>query len=344
MSVNTLGVSDFDRRRPLAGRRRLRAAGRATVAATLAMFGVAAPIAGAGAQLGSAGALATAGRTEPAIEPVVSTEWLQRELGRPDLVILQLGGAEEFAKGHVPGAVFLDYNREVIAPAIDGGLRVELPTGDALQAMLRTKGVTTSSRVVIVFDQPSTFVRAGRTFFTLEWAGLAGRVAVLDGGYPKWAREARYVATGAGKRVAPATNLTLVPETARRATADDLVATIGKTGIRIVDARDTVFYQDLRDNQMPRGGHIASAVNLSFSTVTNADGTLRSHEELTSLVGAAGIGADESLTTYCHIGVQASWIYLALRVLGRDVRMYDGSFDEWSRDGSLPIEGAKPRP
>lgn len=300
--------------------------------------------------LGAAAAGAQAGATpsgSPAIDPLVSTEWLQRELGRPDLVILQLGTAEEFAKGHVPGSVALDYNREVVAPATTGGLRVELPSGDALQAMLRAKGVTATSRIVIVFDQPASFVRAGRAFFTFEWAGLAGRVAVLDGGYPKWTREARYVATGAGKPVATASGaslaLTLAPETARRATKDDVVATIGRTGMRIVDARDTVFYQDLRDNQMPRGGHIASAVNLPFSTVTNADGTLRSRDELAALVSAAGIGADESLVSYCHIGVQGSWMYLAMRVLGRDVRMYDGSFDEWSRDASLPVEGAKPR-
>ena len=295
-------------------------------------------VAPAGAQSGAAPSVS------PAIEPLVSTDWLQRELGRPDLVILQLGTAEEFAKGHVPGAVALDYNRDVVAPVATGGLRVELPSSDALQAMLRAKGVTAASRIVIVFDQPASFVRAGRTFFTFEWAGLAGRVAVLDGGYAKWAREARYVATGAGKRIASVASLTLSPETARRATKDDVVATIGRTGMRIVDARDTVFYQDLRDNQMPRGGHIASAVNLPFSTVTNADGTLRSRDELAGLVSAAGIGVDESLVSYCHIGVQGSWMYLALRVLGRDVRMYDGSFDEWSRDASLPVEGAKARP
>ena len=289
------------------------------------------------------GAGATA-RSGPAIEPIVSTEWLQREIGRPDLVILQFGTAEEFAKGHLPGAVAVDYGRQLIAPATEGALRVELPTVEMLQSVLRAKGVTATSRVVIVFDQPTTFVRAGRAFFTLEWAGLAGRVAVLDGGYPKWAREARYVATGAGRRVAPSTGLVLAPEMARRATTADVVAAIGKAGMRIVDARDTVFYQDLRDNQMPRGGHIASAVNLPFSTVTNADGTLRPRAELEALVRSAGIGADEALVSYCHLGVQASWMYLALRVLGRDVRMYDGSFDEWSRNASLPIEGAKPRP
>ena len=286
-----------------------------------------------------------------AVAPLVSTEWLQSEIARPDLVILQLSTTEEFAKSHIPGAVALDFAREIVAPPVEGGLRTELPAADALQQALRAKGITATSRVVVVFDQPSAFTRAGRTFFTLEWAGLSGRVAVLDGGLPKWKREGRYVASGSGRALsaiagatASAAALTLSPDTRRRATREDVLAMVGRSGMRIVDARDTVFYQDLRDNQMPRGGHIASAVNLPFSSVTNADGTLRARAELESLVTAAGIGADESLVSYCHIGMQASWMYLTLRVLGRDVRMFDGSFDEWSRDASLPVEGARARP
>jgi len=296
-------------------------------------------------------AQAAAAPAAPAITPLVTTEWLQAELARPDLVILQLSTAEEFVKAHIPGAVGADFAREFVAPAVEGGLRTELPTADDLQRVLRAKGVTATSRVVVVFDQPNAFTRAGRTFFTLEWGGLAGRVAVLDGGLPKWVREGRPTATGAGK--APvASSLVLTPEMRRRATKDDVRAAVAgartregsRAGTRIVDARDTVFYQDLRDNGMPRGGHVATAVNLPFSVVTNADGTLRSREELAQLVAGAGIAADEPLVSYCHIGMQASWMYFALRVLGRDVRMFDGSFDEWSRDPSLPVEGARPRP
>ena len=136
----------------------------------------------------------------------------------------------------------------------------------------------------------------------------------------------------------------MVPKVTVTTTKSDVVAMIGQTGMRIVDARDAVFYHDERDNQMPRGGHIASAVSLPFSTVTNADGTLRSRAELEALVRTAGIQPDETVTAYCHIGVQASWMYFAMRVLGRDVRVYDGSFDEWSRDAGLPVEGARARP
>ena len=258
-------------------------------------------------------------------------------------MILQLSAADEFVKAHIPGAVRVDLAAELVAPPTEGGLRTEQPAVDALERALRAKGVTATSRVVVVFDQANTFTRAGRAFFTLEWGGLTGRVAVLDGGLPKWIREGRATASGAG-RAPLASTLVLSPEIQRRATRDDVSAAVGRAGIRIVDARDTVFYQDLRDNGMPRGGHIASAVNLPYSVVTNADGTLRSREELAQIVAAAGIGADERLVSYCHIGNQASWMYFTLRVLGRDVRMFDGSFDEWSRDASLPVEGARPRP
>lgn len=291
---------------------------------------------GLGAQSPSASAV-------PSIAPLVTTEWLQAELARPDLVIVQLSAKDEFARGHIPGAVGADFMAEFVAPAVEGGLRTELPEAAALQQVLRAKGVTETSRIVVVFDQPTTFTRAGRTFFTLEWAGLAGRVAVLDGGLPKWVREGRPTAQGAGRTPAPST-IVLRPETQRRATRDDVRAAVGRAGIRIVDARDTVFYQDLRDNGMPRGGHIASAVNLPYNSVLTADGTMRPHEELARLVADAGIGANDELVSYCHIGMQASWMYFALRVLGRDVRMFDGSFDEWSRDPALPIEGARPRP
>jgi thiosulfate/3-mercaptopyruvate sulfurtransferase len=278
----------------------------------------------------------------PAIPPAVTTEWLAAEMARPGLVVLQLSSAESFAAAHIPGSVILDFAGEIVAPPTEGGLRTELPAAEALQRTLRAKGVSDDSRLVVVFDQPNAFTRASRAFFTLEWAGLAGRVAVLDGGLPKWRREGRAVATGTGRIVRPG-GVTLDPQPARRATVADVLAAIADPDARILDARDSVFYRDTRSNGMPRGGHIASAVSLPFSTVTANDGTLKPRAELEALVRGAGIGDDERVVSYCHIGMQASWMYFTLRVLGRDVRMFDGSFDEWSRDAGLPVEGERPR-
>ena len=278
----------------------------------------------------------------PAIPPAVTTEWLAAEMARPGLVVLQLSSADAFASAHIPGAVILDFAGEIVAPPVEGGLRTELPAAEALQRTLRAKGVHDDSRVVLVFDQPNAFTRASRAFFTLEWAGLAGRVAVLDGGLPQWQREGRAVAKGS-QRLARAGSVTLDPDPTRRATTADVLAAIADPGTQIVDARDSVFYLDTRPNGMPRGGHIASAVSLPFSAVTGSDGTLKPRAELEALVRGAGIGDGDRVVSYCHIGMQASWMYFALRVLGRDVRMFDGSFDEWSRDAGLSVEGAKPR-
>jgi thiosulfate/3-mercaptopyruvate sulfurtransferase len=270
------------------------------------------------------------------LPPVVSVDWLSAELSRPGLVVLQLGSDSSFRTAHVPGAQRLDFDGVVIAPPVEGGLRMELPAPERLEAGLRALGVREDSRIVLVFDVPQAFTRAGRTFFTLEWAGLRGRVAVLDGGLPAWRAVAKPLSTGPALRVA-AGDVTVRPNAAQVATRDSVQAAVGGRGRRLVDARAPEFYQNTRDNGMPRGGHIESAVNLPFNSATLPDGRFKPKAELEQLVAATGIEADDPLTTYCHIGLQASWMYLTLRYLGRDVTVYDGSFDEWSRDASLPV-------
>lgn len=276
--------------------------------------------------------------------PVVSVPWLGDWIGRPEVIVLQLGTAESFGRGHIPGAIRLDFEAEVIARGVEGGLRMELPEPATLEKALRAKGVKQDSKIVIVFDVPTNFARAGRTFFTLEWAGLRDRVAVLDGGYPAWQASGRYIATGPGKTLAVQGDVTLAPSAALLATKDSVRASVNGGGRRLVDARLAEFYNDERDNGMPRGGRIVGAVNLPFNTAVNANGMFKPRAELEQLVAAAGIGTADPLTTYCHIGLQASWMYLTLRVLGRDVTLYDGSFDEWSRDASLPVGGARAAP
>jgi thiosulfate/3-mercaptopyruvate sulfurtransferase len=277
------------------------------------------------------------------ISPVVTADWLAAELARPGLVVLQLGTDSSFRAGHVPSAQRLDFDSVIVAPPVQGGLRMELPDPAQLEARLRALGVSNDSRIVIVFDVPPAFTRAGRSFFTLEWAGLRDRVAVLDGGLPAWRASNHPVTRGAALRVS-AGDVRIAANAARLATRDSVSAAAAGRGRQLVDARAPEFYEDTRDNGMPRGGHIASAVNLPFNSATQADGRFKVRSELERLVAAAGIEPDDQLTTYCHIGLQASWMYLTLRYLGRDVTLYDGSFDEWSRDAALPIEGAKPRP
>lgn len=276
-----------------------------------------------------------------AMAPVVSADWLAAELARPGLVVLQLGSDSSFAAAHIPSARRLDFEGALVRPLVPGELRMELPEPERLEAALRALGLRSGDRVVLVFDRAEAFLQAGRAFYTLEWAGLAGRVAVLDGGLPAWVASRRHVATGPSRR-ADAGDVTLRPDASRRVARSEVEAAVANGGPKLVDARAAQVFSGERSAGLPRDGHIPSAVNLPFSVVTRADGTLRPRAELEALVADAGIAGGDNVVAYCNTGYQASWLYLTLRVLGREVRVYDGSMDEWTRVESLPVRKASP--
>lgn len=271
------------------------------------------------------------GAQSPAVPPVVSAEWLAGEVGRPDLVILQLGSDSSYRAAHIPGALRLDFERVIVAPQQAGGLRMELPTVSTLQEGLRALGVRDESRVVLVFDAQQRMLQAGRAFFTLEWAGLRGRVAVLDGGLPAWrAYAGRTVATGTG-RGATVGDVTLRPDASRLATRDSVRAAIGGDSRVLIDARGEDAFNPPELGGSENGGHIESAVSLPYTGLTGADGRFKPREEIERLLIATGVIPGERAVAYCNTGFQASWVYLALRHVGREVQLYDGSYEEWVR-------------
>lgn len=270
------------------------------------------------------------------LPPVVSAEWLATQSARPGVVVLHVGSDSSYRAAHVPGALRLDFEQVIVAPMPPGGLRMELPTAEALEANLRTLGVRDDSRIVLVFDAQPRMLQAGRAFFTLEWAGLRGRVAVLDGGLPAWrSSAARSVASGPGRRIV-AGDVTLAPDASRLASRDSVRAAVADGGRVLVDARTETFFTPPELGGGPNGGHIESAVSLPFTSVTDAAGMFKPREEIERLLIATGVIPGERTVAYCNTGFQASWIYLALRHIGRDVTLYDGSLDEWNRTSATP--------
>src|ERR1700730_16165275 len=107
----------------------------------------------------------------------------------------------------------------------------------------------------------------------------------------------------------------------------------------ILDARAQKFYTGGEAAQMPRGGHIPSAKNIPFSSlVEDPTNKFKSVAALRQLFSAAGVKQSDSVTTYCHIGQQASLLYFVARYLGYDAHLYDGSFEDWSRRLEMPVE------
>lgn len=271
------------------------------------------------------------------IDPVVSTEWLDKNLADQKLVIVDIRKVEEYQAGHVPGAVNVFYN--IWAPGKDD-MQNELPADDDLKDTLSSNGIAADSKVVVVgkTDTPPDKVNVTRVALTLIYAGV-NDVAVLDGGFNKWTADGKKVSTDAVKPKEKAYkgkfNKGLFIK------REDVAAKIGKAVI--LDTREPAFYSgEKKLDFVAKTGHVKGAVNLpTMSQIFNADNTYKPVADLQAVaVKAAGEDKAKEIVVYCDSGrVASAWWYLLREVLGyTDVKIYDGSFQDWAKDANLPVE------
>lgn len=236
-----------------------------------------------------------------------------------------------YDKGHVPGARFVPAS--AFAPARNG-LAVELPPVDQLVTVLEGMGVGDSTRIVITGD----LLWATRLFFTLDYLGLAERASLLDGGLEVW-REAGQRVVSAEPPPAVKTTLTVRPRPDVVVDAAWVETHRAGAGVSIVDARSPEEFRGEKGGDgVPRPGHIPGARHVDWTTALLPDGRLAPPVRLTALLGSAGVGATDTVAAYCRVGHRASMLYFVARVLGLPARLYDGSFEEWSRAAGRPVE------
>jgi thiosulfate/3-mercaptopyruvate sulfurtransferase len=267
-------------------------------------------------------------------EMLVSTEWLAKHIQDKSLVILHIGDKKEYEAEHIPGAQHIAL-ADISKPRGEG-LSLELPSLEKLKDAFERFGISNDSRIILYFGKdwmsPTT-----RVYWTLDYIGMSHRTSILDGGLPAW-RTTGGTTTAEVSTVARG-SLAIHPRNDVLVECDWVKNHLSKKKVALIDTRHPEFYDGTKAGMMPRAGHIPSAVSLPFGELADSTNKMKSLEELRTLFVNAGAERGDTVITYCHIGQQATLGYFAARMLGYEARLYDGSFDEWSRNSELPVVG-----
>lgn len=281
-------------------------------------------------------------------EFLVETDALQARLGDPNLVVLDCTthlipdpkitytvkpGREDFEKGHIPGAQFVDLQADL--SATHPKLRFMMLGPAEFSAAMGRFGVGEGSRVVLY--STTTPQWAARVWWMLRNYGF-DNAAVLNGGFQKWAREGRPVETGPAKP-RPAAKFVVRQDRKLMVGKDAVKGAIGDAAVCTINALSREQHAGTGGNTYGRPGRIAGSVNLPAAALIDpATGAFLSASEIRAKFDAAGAFGRRAIT-YCGGGIAASTDALALVMLGHpDVRLYDASMSEWAPDPSLPME------
>lgn len=279
--------------------------------------------------------------------PLVSTQWLEDNLNDPNLVVLDLRGhlvpatdplphyfshQDAYRESHIPGAQFVDWITDI---TVDGPHDMQIAPPDKFADLMTRLGIADGVVVIAYDDYGGIF--AARMWWALNYYGHS-QVAVLNGGWKAWEAEGR-----------PITDVVPVEERREpfeprpnediRRTKEQVYMSLNGPA-RLLDVRSASEYRG-EASRGARMGHIPGAVNLPVKEEFNGpDGLLLDPDALRAKFEAAGVTDDsEELITYCNGGVSASLGLLAYRAAGFEGgAVYDGSWKDWAKDESLPIE------
>lgn len=272
---------------------------------------------------------------------LVSTDWLASRLDTEKISILHVGRDDQsYRSGHIRGARFVSLGD--VAHAREG-VPNELPPARQLVSLFEKLGVGDTGRIVIYDDAKGLL--AARVFFTFDYLGHGARVALLDGGLEQWRREQRPlvtdVVTPAPQPFTPAINPDVLVTLPAVRDISWAATNSPRSEWALIDARpESQFAGAGPEADIPRPGHIPGAVGIFWERMLAGPDKplLLPASDLRKILADAGVRPDSRVVTYCRTGVQASFAYFAAKYLGyRDVKMYDGSFIEWSRASDTEV-------
>jgi len=269
--------------------------------------------------------------------PLVSTEWLEKNLKDPKLRVVEVSvNPGLYEKGHIPGAVNFSWHND-----LNDRVRRDIVGQADFEKLLSRSGIANDTTVVLYGDNNNWFAAWGAWVF--DQYGVQN-VKLLDGGRKKWEAENRTLETRAPEYAATSFKVAK-PNPQLRARLTDVLAVVdGKTDAKLVDIRSAdeysgkIFAPPGAAELAVRAGHIPGAANVTWSRAVNEDGTFKSVADLKALYASAGVDGSKPVITYCRIGERSSHTWFALtKLLGYDVRNYDGSWTEYGNAVGVPV-------
>lgn len=267
---------------------------------------------------------------------LVTADWVEEHLDDPKVVLIEVDeDAEAYDKGHIPGAIKLDWKKD-----LQDGVRHDFISKEKLEELLSAKGVANDDTVVFYGGNNNWF--AAYAYWYLTYYGHEN-LRLLDGGRKKWELDSRELTTDVPDR--PATTYTAKePDESVRAYRDEVVEAIGSKNLIDVRSPDEYAGRLLAPAHLPQeaaqiAGHIPTAGNVPWSKAANDDGTFKKDEDLKALYADAGLDEGKDTIAYCRIGERSSHTWFVLKeILGYpNVKNYDGSWSEYGSLRGVPV-------
>lgn len=275
-------------------------------------------------------------------EVLVSTEWVASHASDPNVRLVEVDvDTTAYDKGHIQGAVGWNWQSQ-----LQDNVRRDLLTKSQFEDLMSKSGIGNGDIVVLYGDNNNWF--AAYALWQLKYWGHKD-ARLMNGGRKKWELEGRPFTTDVPKP-SPAQYKAANPDESVRAKRDLVFGVLKDGKAYLVDVRSPdefsgkVIAPPGMSETAQRGGHIPTAISFPWSKAANEDGTFKSYDELSKLLGAVGVRPDREAVAYCRIGERSSHTWFVLKyLLGFErVRNYDGSWTEWGNLVDAPIEKGEP--